>query len=836
MIVQKIQFRLPYHLFKLNNCRKFSFRNLSSVPKNVYSEADLVNLKLIEKHLIWLSTYIIHNANNLRPKRDGIKVGGHQASSTSVATLITCLYFKTLKHWDRVAVKPHAQPIYQAAQYIHGAQSLEKLQKFRGKGGIQSYPSRTKDGDLIDFSTGSVGLGASITTFAGWVQEYLMSRGLIPSNIPQGERPGRMIAIVGDAELDEGNVYEALMESWKHSMKNNIIIIDYNRQSLDKVCDTNLFKQIGKMFRGTGYQVITLKYGKLQCDAFGKPGGKLLKRWLNDIDAEEFSVLTYSKNFRQKIISDFEILKNEDDTNSIRNLLSNYSDDELYKVLTNFGGHCIPTILECFAQIEENVQTCIIAYTVKGFGLPISGHRDNHGGQLNTPQVKELQKLHNIPEGNEWNKLPPEADGEIEEYIESAPYRNNLLGSEIGKSRRLDDAVLDVPVELTYRKVDTLSTQEAFGRLMTDLGRSKTELSSRIVTISPDVASSTNLSGFINLRGVFGMKEVFDVLKKNKILSTNKWEVNKSGQHFELGIAESNLFLSLAAVGMSHSIFGRRLLPIGTLYDPFISRGLDALNYGAYQDSRFLLCATPSGVSLAPEGGAHQSIYTPLIGMSQPGLTYFEPSYADELAIIMRWALVHMQKPYKAGGSVYLRLSTRPLPQLKREIKVNSKLYSNILNGAYWLKKPTEKTKVVLCYTGAIVSEVLKVVEEFNGDKDLISILAVTSSDVLYNDFLKNQESSFIYRMLNEDLKDFTDDVEETGKNEISYRLPKHGVTMITVLDGASLTLSWLGSVRGDKVFPMGVNEFGQSMDCIDIYRHFGIDSQGILNNVGRAI
>ena len=155
----------------------------------------LACLRELEKKVLWLSSWTIHNANHLRPSRDGLKVGGHQASSASLATLMTALYFDVLRPEDRVAVKPHASPVYHAIQYLLGNQSREQLERFRALGGAQSYPSRTKDADDVDFSTGSVGLGVAMTSFAGLVQDYVRLKGLAPGDAP----PGRMVALVGEA-------------------------------------------------------------------------------------------------------------------------------------------------------------------------------------------------------------------------------------------------------------------------------------------------------------------------------------------------------------------------------------------------------------------------------------------------------------------------------------------------------------------------------------------------------------------------------------------------------------------------------------------------------------
>ena len=226
-------------------------------------------LKALERKVLWLSSWMIHNANHIRPNRDGLKVGGHQASSASVATILTALYFKVLRAQDRVAVKPHASPAFHAIQYLFGRQTREKLENFRAMGGAQSYPSRTKDTDDVDFSTGSVGLGVAQTLFSSLVQDYVRAHGWM-----KDKPEGRYIALVGDAEMDEGNIYEALVEGWKQDVRNLWWIVDYNRQSLDAVVREGLWEKFETMFRNFGWDVVIVKYGKLMSAAFAEPGGE----------------------------------------------------------------------------------------------------------------------------------------------------------------------------------------------------------------------------------------------------------------------------------------------------------------------------------------------------------------------------------------------------------------------------------------------------------------------------------------------------------------------------------------------------------------------------------
>src|SRR5437660_508171 len=231
------------------------------------SSPDLDSLRLIEERLRWLSAWTIHNANHIRPSSDGLKVGGHQASCASMTAIMAALYFYALGPNDKVAVKPHAGPVLHAIHYLLGNQSREQLEAFRGFGGAQSYPSRTKDRIPVDFSTGSVGLGVAITLFASLIQDYLTAHG----RLDERDR-GRFVALIGDAELDEGNIYEAIIEGAKHDVRNLWWIVDYNRQSLDATSADRMFERFDEIFRSCGWRVVELCSGKRLQAALGNPG------------------------------------------------------------------------------------------------------------------------------------------------------------------------------------------------------------------------------------------------------------------------------------------------------------------------------------------------------------------------------------------------------------------------------------------------------------------------------------------------------------------------------------------------------------------------------------
>jgi pyruvate dehydrogenase E1 component len=771
------------------------------------------DLKAIEQRLLWLSHWMIHNANHIRPKVDGIKVGGHQASSASMVSIMTALYFQILRPEDRVAVKPHASPIFHAIQYLMGNQTREKMENFRGYGGVQSYPSRTKDIDDVDFSTGSVGLGVAITSFASIIQDYIQAK-----SWGEEQTLGRMVALVGDAELDEGNIYEALQEGWKNDLRNCWWIIDYNRQSLDGVVREGLFQRVEKIFDAFGWDVVRVKYGVLQQAAFKEPGGEKLRQWIDDCPNQLYSALTFMGGavWRERLLDAL------GDQGDVTVLIEQRTDQQLADLMENLGGNCVTTMADTFAAIDHDRPVCFLAYTIKGWGTPIAGHKDNHGGLMNKTQMAEWQEYMGVAEGEEWEKFATIADPTaFEKMLNMAPFFAK-------GARRYRDDTIDVP-QITVASDREISTQMAFGKILDDLSKGDSVLAQRIVTTSPDVTGTTNLGPWVNRRKLFARKHQADTFKAEKIPSTAKWEFTPDGQHIELGIAEMNLFLLLAAAGLSHSVFGKRLIPIGTVYDPFVARGLDALNYACYQDARFMIVGTPSGVTLAPEGGAHQSINAPLIGMAQDGLASFEPAFADELAVIMQWAFVHMQKDGEGdpdertwlrdetGGSVYLRLTTNPIEQ--PGTRVDDDFKQGAIDGAYWLRKPGPNCEVVIAYQGAVAPEAIKAAGIIAQGRRDVGVFAVTSADRLNAGWTAAQRArangtpqakSHVEHLLND--------------------LPRH-CSIITVIDGHPATLSWLGAVHGHRTIPHGVEHFGQTGTISDLYRHFRLDANALIQS-----
>jgi pyruvate dehydrogenase E1 component len=759
---------------------------------------DIEALKTLDERLRWLSAWTIHHANHVRENQDGLKVGGHQASCASMTAIMAALYFHALGPNDRVAVKPHGGPVLHAIHYLLGGQSREALENFRGLGGAQSYPSRTKDKIPVDFSTGSVGLGVAITLFASLVQDYLTAHGWMNEN----DR-GRFVALIGDAELDEGNIYEAIIEGAKHDVRNLWWIVDYNRQSLDATSADRMFERFDEIFRSCGWRVVELRYGKKLSAALAKH--KALKDWFERLPNDELSALHYQGGaaWRKRI---------ETELGQKSAFLEDYDDEALAALFTGLGGHCMETLVEAFDAAQDDVPTLFIAWTIKGFGLPFAGHKDNHAGLMNPTQLAALRAAMGLREGQEWEPLEGVGDN-ARTGVEALLDRTRVAR----EKRPRSFGSIDIPL-IPAPAGQEQSTQAAFGRILLELSKAGGDLADRIVTTSPDVTVSTNLGAWVNQRGLFRRSEMPDIFAKAKIASAQKWSGSNKGQHIELGIAESNLFLTLAAAGLSGDLFGTRLFPIGTLYDPFIARGLDSLNYACYQDARFLLVATPSGITLGPEGGAHQSINPPLIALGQPGLRHYEPAYADELAAMMQEAFRLIDDP--AGESTYLRLSTRSIQQVER---ADDEWREAALAGGYWLREPGPNAEAAIVAMGAVMPEALLAWEELSEDIPGLGLLALTSPDLLHRGWTAAQAARWQDRR------------GASHVEQLLSRLAPHA-GLVTLADAAPASLSWLGGVLGHRVAPLGVEKFGQTGSLADLYATYRLDGDAITEAVAELL
>ncbi|MSW15051.1 MAG: pyruvate dehydrogenase [Actinobacteria bacterium] len=781
---------------------------------------ELKTLEEIQQRILWLAVRMIDHANHDRPNIDGLKVGGHQASSASMISIMTALYMHHLGAEDRVSVKPHASPVFHSIQYLLGNLDKKYLTTLRQAGGLQSYPSRTKDPDTVDFSTGSVGLGAAAPLFAGVTRRYVDAH--------FGKRPeSRFIALIGDAELDEGNIWEAVADPATHALGNVMWVVDFNRQSLDRVIPGIRIAQWRSQFEAAGWQVLEVKYGSKLKRAFAEKGSDAFKQWFDDIPNEQYQSLYAQKadEVRARFL--------DGAPSGVAEFLKKYSDAELFEILSDLGGHNLESLVETFeaADAITDRPTVVFAYTVKGWGLPIAGDPRNHSAQISTEQIDALRSKHGLTPENEWKAFALESDAGKFCALRSAALRRP-------ENTGVIDAI--IPITTNVKSTGMTSTQEAFGRVLSEISRDE-KIRPYLVTTAPDVATSTNLGGFINRAGVFHPQD----LRRWNEDAVLKWAEGPTGQHIELGISEMNLFMLLAMLGLSGDHSNQPLIPIGTVYDPFVLRGLDAFIYGVYSGSKFIITGTPSGVTLAPEGGAHQSTITPSVGMEIPGVVLMEPAYVQALDWLLCDSIAHVAgsksdttpdlRPNELA--FYFRLTTRPIDQTPfieaRERLGEAVLRSQVLAGAYRLvdgrlaqgaqHEDANAPVVHLVGTGSIMPEVLEAAKELASEGVIAHVVDITSPGRLYGAW---------QRTLKQGIRTaHTPSFPGSMRPIFTERAP-----IVSVHDGASHALAWLGSALGMPQVAMGVDSFGQSGTIQDLYKIHDLDSGSIVNGALAAL
>lgn len=780
---------------------------------------DLEMLSRLQERVLWLSTYIVHYANFIRPNPDGIKVGGHEASSASVVTLLTALYFYFLRPGDRVSIKPHASPVFHAIQFLRGALGQDKLKAFREFGGLQAYPSRTKDPDAVDFSTGSVGLGAVAPLFGALVRDYLVDHAdANGSGASDTLGASWHIALVGDAELDEGNIWEALGEAYTQRMSRVLWIIDLNRQSLDRVVPDGRAQQLRDMFSANGWHIIDLKYGNKLEAFFRKPHGLKLRAQIDEMSNEEYQslLLQDGHTIRERFVQ-----RGGRRDEAMAGLLADYAPDEVKDLLANLGGHDLERVLEAFAEAFAipHQPSVIFAYTIKGWNLPLAGNPANHARLLKPNEIDSLRARLGVKEGEEFALFAE--DSEEARYIRS---RQAAAEPRATLPRVAPSAEIPIPAGLGGNYKGVLSTQAILGRIFLALSR-QPEIASHLVTISPDVAMSTNLGGWIHKVGVYSRRQTTNYFGESGVSLLIDWREDPTGKHIELGISENNLFLALGAFGLSDELYGQALLPIGTVYDPFVCRALDAFIYAAYSQAKFIVIGTPSGISLSPEGGAHQSVITPGIGVQLPGVTYYEPAFALELEWVLLAALANLQHRAKAN-SAYLRLSTKPLDQALFNAVLDAHgeddLRQQVLHGGYRLidcrleegYRPGDNV-VHIFVSGAMVPEAVEAAQHLREDGILANVMNVTSADLLFHDYLAAQQAGMSGAL-------------RTSWIETLVPPAERSAPVLTLHDAHPHTLSFIGGVLSTRMMCLGVTEFGQSGAQADLYRRYGIAPENI--------
>jgi pyruvate dehydrogenase E1 component len=775
----------------------------------------------VERRVLWLSTAIVHHANRVRANPSGLKVGGHQASSASLVSIMTSLWFRHLRPADRVSVKPHASPVLHAVNYLLGELDEKYLTTLREFGGLQSYPSRAKDPDPVDYSTGSVGIGATAPIWGAVARRYvagLAAGGGAPGGTGAGAVIGRQYSLVGDAELDEGAVWEAILDPGVSELGEVTWIVDLNRQSLDRVVPNIAAGRLQGMFDAAGWQVLTLKYGQLLTALFAQPGGDALRRRIDDMPNPEYQRLLRCSPAELR-----ERLPGPNADAALADLVDGLDDATLLAAIRNLAGHDLASLDAALGAIDDTRPTVIFAYTVKGFGLPTAGHPQNHSALLTAAQMTGLAKALGADPADPWARFAPGSPA----ALACADAARRLRRPAVPTA-----APLAVPADFGRTPAGTMTTQAALGRALLDLSRSAPSVARRVVTVSPDVSLSTNLAGWVNKVGVWSVADRRDWFADDAETIVH-WREQPAGQHIELGIAETNLAGLLGELGATWSRWGEPLLPIGVLYDPFVGRALEPWSFGIYAGGQSILVGTPSGVSLAPEGGAHQSVITPSIGLEQPGCVCYEPAFAQDFEWALLACLGMLGRP--GGSSAYLRLSTRPVDQALAAVPADpaarERRRRQVVAGGYLLRRAGGAggrvgaggaggpggprgggPDVTIAAMGVMLPEALAAAARLEESGTGADVVCVTSPGLLFRALRGRQgnggEPSWI--------------LEQTFP-------ASRAAPLVTVLDGHPHTLAFLASVNQVPCVTLGVSSFGQSGDIDDVYRYHGIDTDAIV-------
>ena len=771
----------------------------SSAPTDIRSDAsraghraDDETLARIEQRVLWLATSIVHHANRVRPNTSGIKVGGHQASSASMTTIMTSLWFEQLTAADRVSVKPHASPVLHAINYLLGTLDERYLTTLREFGGLQSYPSRSKDPDPADYSTGSVGIGATAPIWGAMSRRYTETLTGVANR-------GRQYSLLGDAELDEGAIWEAVLDSAVQDLGEIVWIVDLNRQSLDRVVPNIAAGKIEKLFDAAGWQVITVRFGRLLESLMAEPGGDALRRRIIAMSNPE-----YQRLLRCNVDELRMRLPGADaDGQAISELVAGVDDSSLLSAVRNLGGHDLDALREAYAGIDDSRPTVILAYTVKGHGLPIEGHPQNHSSLLTVEQYQQLAEALGERTDAPWARFAAETDaGRLCDRAAARLVRRPVASV----------APPAVPTDLGHTPTGSATTQAALGRALLDLTRVAPEAARRVVTVSPDVSSSTNLAGWINKVGVWSTQERHDWFDDDGETLLH-WRERPTGQHIELGIAEVNLVSLISELGTTWSRWGETLFPIGTIYDPFVERALEPWSYGMYAGGQSILVGTPSGVTLAPEGGAHQSIKTPSIGLEQPECIAYEPAFVVDVEWTLLAAMGQLGRP--GGKSGYLRLSTRPVDQklagIPQDPAARERRRRQVVAGAYPLRRVADPVLTIVSM-GALVTDALVAADRLAAQGVSADVVCVTSAGLLFEALQAR-------------------DGQGDGPTWVLDQVfpADRAAPMVTVLDGHPHTLSFLAGINRVASGHLGVSRFGQAGDLDSVYRYHGIDTDSIV-------
>jgi pyruvate dehydrogenase E1 component len=801
-------------------------------PVALYREA--------ENWASWLAAWMVFWANN-KPANKGSKpkIGGHQASALSSASILAAYYLHIRRPQDRIAVKPHAAPVLYALLYMMGKLSRHDVENLREFGGPAAYPVQHDYPGLIDYSTSIEGIGCAAVIEDAY--EALVQKAQFGKRIDT-----RYEAVVGDGELTELQIGGALYEAGRRRLSNVCWWIDLNRQSLDRVLEDSpgggTAGWARRLFRANGWHTIDLRWGSYARAVFAGSGGAELRRRVESLpDAHFQSLLLLHPAVVRKALAG--IRGDEDEwiaayldefANSAPSenrcaLLETLSDDELKATIEDLGGHDAEALIAAHeeALTITDRPTAILCHTIKGRLMPgWAAHPENHGAVLTAERMDVLRSRLSFPDGDPFARPP--ADSKLAQFLERRA--SELFPPETRIAVAYPSELLPKWQEIRTPLSGARSTSAVFGNL--NLTYLRTALGKYMAFVAPDVGLTTHLGGVIHATGTFDAEPPADLLRflRERHQQAFAWRLVSSGQFHSIAINEGLAALLAFAFGRTkYAVEGKeQLIPIVTIYDVFWKHAYTQLYYALYDRARFIAVGTPSGTSLSRESGTHQSVQTPAIFMALPNIIYYEPAFAYDMKVLYLWAVEQLTG--NDGESVYLRLTTQEIEQ--PEITDSPALREQVIRGGYWFinrrgepgYEPVRNVGHIFA-TGHTIVEAIRASEALRREGIFANVCNVTSWERLKRDW----EAYWLAPDVGDDparsyhLNDLIPD------DEVS-------VPAVVVGDFTPQVADWVGNALGKQITVLGPRGFSQTGSLESVRKLHGIDATAVADQLRQAI
>jgi len=710
--------RLPYTITT-------PYRNTIPSNREAVMPGDLFMERRIRSLIRWNALAMVVRANN----RPG-ELGGHISSFASSATLydVGFNYFfhgPTSDHaGDLIYFQGHASPGIYARSFLEGRLSESQLDNFRrevGGEGLSSYPHPWLMSDYWQFPTVSMGLGPIQAIYQAHIMKYLDNRGLV------GRDNRKVWAFLGDGECDEPEALGALSMAGREKLDNLIFVVNCNLQRLDGPVRGNskIIQELEGSFRGAGWNVIKVVWGRLWDPLFANDDAGLLQQRMNEVVDGEY------QNYKAKgggYTREHFFGKHPE----LAAMVDRLSDDDIMRL--NRGGHDPFKVYAAYhaAVNHSGEPTVILAKTVKGYGMGDAGEAENDTHQvkkLNLEELKHFRDRFDIPlTDKELEDIPfyrPAEDSPEMKYLRAQRER---LGGHLPK-RVVAAETLKIPA---LSKFDTQlkgtgerenSTTMGFVRFLATLLRDK-QIGPRVVPIVPDEARTFGMEGMFRQLGIYSSAgQLYEPEDSGEIAA---YRESIDGQVLEEGINEAGAFSAWLAAATSYSTHQFTLVPFYIYYSMFGFQRIGDLAWAAgdSQARGFLLGGTAGRTTLNGEGLQHQDGHGHLLASAIPNCIAYDPCYTYELAVILREGLRRMVEEHE---SVFYYVTVMNEAYVQPPMPAG--VEEGILNGMYSLRRlEGDKPAVRLLGAGTILREVEAAAEILNGTYGLtVEVYSVTS-------------------------------------------------------------------------------------------------------------